>query len=59
MKHTHAVEYYSALENSEILPYTTTRMDLEDITLSEEASHRTRMAGFHLHEANKVFSSQK
>ena len=31
----HKMEYYSALKKNEILPFATTRMDLEDIMLSE------------------------
>ena len=33
--HTHTVEYYSAIKKNENLPFATTRMDLEDIVLSE------------------------
>ena len=31
----HTVEYYSAKEKNEMLPFATTWMDLEDIMLSE------------------------
>ena len=33
--HTHTLEYYSAIEKNEILPFVTTWMELEDIMLSE------------------------
>ena len=33
--HTHTLEYYSAIKKNEILPFTTTWMELEDIMLSE------------------------
>ena len=36
--HTHTQEYYSAMRKKEILPFATTRMDLEDI-LPSEISH--------------------
>ena len=31
----HTMEYYSALRKKEILPFSTTPMDLEDVTLSD------------------------
>ena len=33
--HTHAVEYYSAIKKSEIMPFASAEMNLEMITLSE------------------------
>ena len=33
--YTHTVKYYSAITNSETLPFATTWMNLEDIMLSE------------------------
>ena len=33
--HTHTMEYYSAITKNEILPFVTTWMDLENVTLSE------------------------
>ena len=33
--HTHTEEYYSAIKKNEIMPFTTTWMDLEIIVLSE------------------------
>ena len=35
MWHINTVEYYSAIENKEIMPFAATWMDLENITLSE------------------------
>ena len=35
MLYTHTVEYYSAIENNEILPFETTWIDLEGIMLNE------------------------
>ena len=35
MWYIHRMEYYSAIKKNEILPFATTRMDLEDILLSE------------------------
>ena len=37
--HVHAMEYNTAIKKNEILPFVTTWMDLEGITLSE-ISHR-------------------
>ena len=33
--HTHTIEYYSAIEKNELMPFVTTWMDLEIITLNE------------------------
>ena len=33
--HTHTMEYYSAINKNEILPFVVTLMDLEDIMASE------------------------
>ena len=33
--HTHTQEYYSVIKKNEILPFATTWIDLEDISLSE------------------------
>ena len=38
-KHIHTMEYNTAIKKNEILPFVTTWMDLEGITLSE-ISHR-------------------
>ena len=34
-KHTHTMEYYSAIKKKEILPFATKQVNLEDIMLSE------------------------
>ena len=33
--HTHTLEYYSAIKKKEILPFVTTRMDIESLMLNE------------------------
>ena len=33
--HTHTVEYYSAINNNDVMPFTATWMDSETRTLSE------------------------
>jgi len=33
--HTHTMEYYSAIKNNEIMPFSATWMDLESVILSE------------------------
>jgi len=48
------MEYYSALKKKEILSYVTTRMDLEDIMLSEiSQSQKENPACFPLYEISK------
>ena len=39
--HTYTMEYYSAIENNEIMPSAATWMDLEIIILSEERKSKT------------------
>jgi len=39
----YTMEYYSALKNSEIIPYAATRMDLEIIILSEVSQTKTNI----------------
>ena len=39
--HTHTPEYYSAIKKNEILPFTTTWIDLEVIMLSEISQTNT------------------
>ena len=35
MRHIYTMEYYSAIKKNEIMPFATTWMDLESVTLSE------------------------
>ena len=35
MIHTHAMEYYSAIRNNDILPFAATKLELEGIVLNE------------------------
>ena len=46
------MDYYSAMKNNEILPYTTAWMDLENIILSEVSQTKTNIA-YHLHVESK------
>ena len=39
--HTHTLEYYSAIKKNEILPFSTSWMDLEDIMLTEIRQTKT------------------
>ena len=45
MWYIHAMEYYSAIKNNEIMPFATTWMDLEMIILSE--GHQTEKDKYH------------
>ena len=48
--HTHTMEYYSAIKENEILPFVTTWMNLEGITLSKiSQTEKTTTIGFHLY----------
>ena len=54
--HTNTIEHYSAIKN-ENLPFTTARMDLKGITLSEISQRKTNILWSYLHvepkQANK------
>ena len=41
MWYTYTMEYYSAIKKNEILPFTTTWMELEGIMLSEISQRKT------------------
>ena len=41
--HTHTLEYYSAIKKNEILPFTTTWMELEGIMLSEISQRKAKI----------------
>ena len=51
--HTHTEYYYSAIKKKKILPFVTTRMDLEAIMLSEVTQRKTSTAQSHLHVESK------
>ena len=44
---THTVEYYSAIKNNEILPFSTTWVDIEGIMLSEISQRKTNTVWLH------------
>ena len=46
MWYIYTMEYYSAIEKNEVLPFESTRMDLEIITLSEVG--RTEKDRYHM-----------
>ena len=50
---THTVEYYSATEKNEILPFAATWMDLEITTVSEISQKKTNTVWHHLHAESK------
>ena len=41
--HTHTLEYYSAIKKNEIMPFTATWVDLENIILSEVSQIKTNI----------------
>ena len=43
MWYIHTMEYYSAIKNNEIMPFTATWMDLEMITLREVRQRKTNI----------------
>ena len=47
------MEFYSAMRNKEILPFTTTWMDGEDIMLSEILQRKANTVRYHLHVKSK------
>ena len=51
--YTYAMEYYSAIKKSEILPFVTTWMDLENIILSEISQTEKEILCYHLHVESK------
>ena len=46
--HTHTMEYYSAIENNEILPSSITWMNLEVIIFSKRSQKKANTVHFHL-----------
>ena len=42
-RHTHTMEYYSAIKKNEIMPLATTWMDLETIILNEVSERQNHM----------------
>ena len=47
------MEYYSAVKKNEIMPFPTTRMDVEGIMLSEISQRKTNIVCFHLYVESK------
>ena len=47
------MEYYSAIEKNEILPFAATWMDLEGIMLSEISQTKTNALCYHLYVESK------
>ena len=43
MWYNYTMEYYSAIKNNEIMPFTATLMDLEIIILSERSQRKTNI----------------
>ena len=50
------MEYYSATNKNEIVPFVTTWIDLEGIMLSEISPRKTNAAWFHLHMKQKEYN---
>lgn len=49
--YTHTVEYYSSVKKNEILTYSTTRMNLDNIMLSKKKSQKgPHIVWYHLYE---------
>ena len=51
--HTHTMEYYSAIEKNEILPFGKIWIDLEGITLSEINQVEKNTVCYHLYAESK------
>ena len=47
--HTYISQYHSAIKKNEILPFSTTCMDLEDIILCEKTQRKTNATGSRLY----------
>ena len=47
--HTHISQYHSAIKKNEILSFSTTCMDLEDIILREKSQRKTNATGSRLY----------
>lgn len=56
--YTQTHEYYSAINKREILPSVTTRMDLEDIIVSEKSDRKPTRAHMWNQNKNKVFAKR-
>ena len=56
MWHIYTMEYYSAIKGNEILPFATTWMDLEDITLSEISQRKRNTVRYHLYMVSKKYN---
>ena len=47
------MEYYSAIKNSELMPFAATWMDLEIIILSEVRQRKTNIIEYHIYVGSK------
>ena len=51
----HTMEYYSAIKRKEIIPFATTWMQLEIITLNEVRKRKTNTIWYHLYVESKIW----
>ena len=51
--HIYTMEYYSAIKKNEVMPFITTWMDLEIITLNEVSQRKTNIIRYCLHVESK------
>ena len=61
---THTVEYYSAIEKNEVIPFAVTWIDLEIIILSEVRHRKANIIWYHIYVGSKkiqmnLFTKQK
>ena len=50
----HVMKYYTAVKKNEIVPFVTTQMGLEIITLSEVSQKETNTMWYHLYVESKI-----
>ena len=51
----YVMKYYSAIKKNEIVPFVTTQMGLEIITLSEVSQKETNTMWYHLYVESKIW----
>ena len=56
MLYTYTMEYYSAIKKDEMMPFTTTWLDLEGIMLNEVSQRKTNTIRYHLYAESKKYS---
>ena len=54
MRYMYTMEYYSAIEKNDILPFAATQMDVEGTMLSE--IRQTKTVWYHLHEESEQYN---